>query len=433
MGRTFRHRRKKLDSTRPQPLGSETDYVQLVKWLSAQTWSPTCKLAPALFTQTGRGMVAKENISSNSILASLPASILITVRTVANSELSKVFINPELSFSTQQVLSAFLVYQKHLGLDSHWLPYLNILPNQYSSPVFCSEEVISAFPETTANKIYRMKAKIDELYLSLVEAMADKLCDHCDKPYCNIFSFEKFQWAWFTVNSRSVFLSPSVNDPCDINLIDSNSLALAPFLDMINHTDSAKVNVLYDDKNRLYSIQTLVPYKKNDEVFINYGGHSNEKLFLEYGFILPENRNDSVSFTQDEFLQALKTVIPHLDVPKNRYNLLKSHGFLSNLSCSHEGLSWNARALLHVLFEPCTVDIGEILKVIYSSAFRLPEKEMMTSILSELFSHKMNSYSRRVDVLKELSGRYASQSFTINTGMTLLIKYVEILKKNLDP
>ncbi|CAB0020016.1 unnamed protein product [Nesidiocoris tenuis] len=284
MGRTYRHRKKKTGEQRPVPLGNDVGYLGLVNWLADRKWSPSCKLVPVTFSDTGRGMMAKENIPAGTILASLPASALITARTVADSPLAELFLNTSACFSTQQVLSSFLVLQKHLGEDSDWFAYINILPLQYFSPVFATSDLIDAFPPTIVHKILRMQTKIDHLHSSLMGAVGQSRCPHCSKLYSELFTFDEFRWAWFTVNSRSVYLSPSVNKPCDIQLSDPNNIALAPYLDMINHSDLAKVNVLFDEANSTYSIVTLVPYKKHQEVFINYGSHSNEKLYLEYDF-----------------------------------------------------------------------------------------------------------------------------------------------------
>lgn len=87
---------------------------------------------------------------------------------------------------------------------------------------------------------------------------------------------------------------------------DINSLALAPFLDMFNHSNDADVEVNIDIKNNAYILKTLRSYKKYDQVFIKYGSHSSHKLLLEYGFTLSRNPNDFVKFSYDEILRAAK-------------------------------------------------------------------------------------------------------------------------------
>ena len=56
-------------------------------------------------------------------------------------------------------------------------------------------------------------------------------------------SKEKFAWAWFTVNTRGVYF-PDQHD----------NLALAPFLDMFNH--SCHVQVQVEQKNQFYNLKS---------------------------------------------------------------------------------------------------------------------------------------------------------------------------------
>ena len=49
-----------------------------------------------------------------------------------------------------------------------------------------------------------------------------------------------------------------------------------------------------------YDIVTHDRYDKFDQVFICYGCHDNSKLAVEYGFAVPGNLNNTVSFTLGE-------------------------------------------------------------------------------------------------------------------------------------
>lgn len=55
----------------------------------------------------------------------------------------------------------------------------------------------------------------------------------------NAFCWEKFAWAWSTVNTRCVFLKmPAM---ADMNRADC--LALIPYLDLFNHSSTARVSM----------------------------------------------------------------------------------------------------------------------------------------------------------------------------------------------
>jgi len=50
----------------------------------------------------------------------------------------------------------------------------------------------------------------------------------------------------------------------------------------------------YNERSKSYKISTDTAYSAGQQVFINYGPHSNMKLLLEYGFILENNPNNVI-------------------------------------------------------------------------------------------------------------------------------------------
>ena len=79
--------------------------------------------------------------------------------------------------------------------------------------------------------------KIKQSYSKLINYSKSKWTD-----FHQALTFEKFVWAWYVINTRSVyykrqtcqFLSPDEED----------HLALAPFLDLLNHSASANVSAV---------------------------------------------------------------------------------------------------------------------------------------------------------------------------------------------
>lgn len=66
-----------------------------------------------------------------------------------------------------------------------------------------------------------------------------------------------------------------------------------------------QVNAGYDPVSNCYRIKTLDSYHAYDQVFIHYGPHDNVNLLLEYGFVIPSNPHDAVSFELGEPLIEL--------------------------------------------------------------------------------------------------------------------------------
>lgn len=98
----------------------------------------------------------------------------------------------------------------------------------------------------------------------------------------------------------------------------------------------------------MYEIHTLTEYKKGKQVFINYGPHDNRKLLIEYGFILPKNLHNAVTFSQD---LVYSVAMPEIcGVSRKKKEIIAVNQLEKDLSCSEEnGLSWNVLTLLRIL------------------------------------------------------------------------------------
>ncbi|KAJ2553671.1 hypothetical protein EV175_002858 [Coemansia sp. RSA 1933] len=90
-----------------------------------------------------------------------------------------------------------------------------------------------------------------------------------------------YVWAWLAVNTRCIHLGQDIGS--------RDTIALAPFLDLLNHGKEAKVTTYFDLISRQFVIKTLTPYKRGREVFISYGPHDNSFMLAEYGFVIAEN------------------------------------------------------------------------------------------------------------------------------------------------
>ncbi|KAJ3195467.1 hypothetical protein HK101_012034 [Irineochytrium annulatum] len=76
-------------------------------------------------------------------------------------------------------------------------------------------------------------------------------------------------------------------------------IALAPFLDLLNHSVDAQIEAGQDETTGCFRIFTKTGCERGKEAFINYGPHDNLFLFAEYGFIVPGNTFDCVSVDQN--------------------------------------------------------------------------------------------------------------------------------------
>ncbi|XP_039293720.1 SET domain-containing protein 4 [Nilaparvata lugens] len=438
MGRTYRIRKKRRlaspDSTayRIGKSSGEIDgFTSLSVWMSKEGWKPTCKIVPAMFPDTGRGFVARKNIECDDVIVKIPGHLLITVKTVSGSKIGRLF-NDKKPFSAQQVISAFLMWQKHEGEKAFWCSYITSLPSSSSSPVNLHEEELQLLPEFLARPIRAAKENILDLHLDLINSLDDSdVCDNCNVPFTEIFSLDNFMWAWSMVNSRAVYISPERHSEHLINLSDENTLAMAPYLDMFNHSCNAKVQAYIDAKDDSYQIRTCNSYLKNQQVFINYGSHSNLKLFLEYGFIIPNNHNDGIPISYDNIISGVTKYFPcfkmYSDVLNKRYKFLKSHEMLNNLNVHADGLSWNTKVAIYILTSAEDVSPRAMQQKVFSGCFEDRDLEIISNVGLYIVANKIVEYQKTLQSFNDRVGKRFTDNACLKMARDLLQEYLNVL------
>lgn len=348
MGRTARKRRRKCENI--LKCSTKTDeklYKKLKSWLISNDWRVNCNLKPCVFKNTGRGLMAVDEIQENQIILQIPRSIIITTHTVFTSLIGNLF-SSELNYSAQSIIAIFLIYEKHLDHHSFWKPYLDTLPKTYTNPEFCTKVEKQFLYPSIANDLESMTKNLKFDYLILIRSIKllsnNSTCVHCKKSFYNIFSYPNFVWAYYTVNTRAVYMDNS-NIKSFINIRNKNNLALVPFLDFFNHDFEtvAKANfVTISDTEKFYQIKSLKSYLPGTQVFINYGAHCNHKLFLEYGFFIPNNPLDQIFFTTFDIQNCHR-------VSSEALEFLKINNIDKSMAFTAKGLNYNAKNALFIV------------------------------------------------------------------------------------
>ena len=70
---------------------------------------------------------------------------------------------------------------------------------------------------------------------------------------------------------------------------------VAPVIDMFNHNSNSNAEASFNYFSGSFELRTD-SYGKGDQVYINYGKQSNDRLFQYYGFIEENNPYDSYDF-----------------------------------------------------------------------------------------------------------------------------------------
>ncbi|NXK52747.1 SETD4 protein, partial [Chauna torquata] len=342
-GRTGRKRRRKhLQSfTYGVNCSHKLEYIKLKKWLKDRGFEDS-NLRPAQFRDTGRGLMTTKALQAGELVISLPEKCLLTTDTVLSSCLGEHIMKWKPPVSPLIALCTFLIAEKHAGEKSWWKPYLDVLPKTYACPVCLEQDVVSLLPEPLRKKAQEQRTMVHELYVSS-KAFFSSLQSLFAENTGTIFNYSALEWAWCTINTRTIYMKRSQRECFSF---EPDVYALAPYLDLLNHSPNVQVKAAFNEQTRSYEIQTNSQCKKYEEVFICYGPHDNQRLLLEYGFVATDNPHSSVYVSSDTLLKYF----PPLDKQRDaKLSILKDHDFLENLTFGWDGPSWRLLTALKLL------------------------------------------------------------------------------------
>lgn len=247
-GRTGRRRKRKRNGICCSEHGrtvNEAECITLLEWAKRNGIS-LGKLRPAYFPATGRGLMTCRKLNSGDLVISVPEEMLITAKTVGQSDIGKQLA--KLSLKPLLMLCVFILYEKHRGKSSFWHPYISALPSSFNTPAFFNEEELNALPSSLHEQCITQINTVHESYEEL-KGLLESSTGILEKTFLDNLTFDEFRWAWFVVNTRSVYKAGQVH----VHVVTStvamgtlqteNAYALAPVLDLLNHTDTAEVYI----------------------------------------------------------------------------------------------------------------------------------------------------------------------------------------------
>lgn len=441
MGRTNRNRKRKkandleIQSTngRLESMNSEDIYIKLARSLYRNGWLNETNLKVGEFPVGGRGIYSIKSFRKDDLLISLPIESLISIVSIADDMkfrylLNRCFDGQEKQITSQSLLALYLLFLRHTGQRTE---YLTTLPRTFSVPYFCDDAEINAILPSIRDKVFDQREIIDVDFSCFQTNFKETRCACCNRIYfCDIFNKADFEWSFFAVNSRSVYFNLekiAVKHLESVRTVqklvkDEPTLALAPFLDLLNHSCSAGTGlyVKNTDNGPLYQLYTTVPFSKYEQVFISYGALDNTKLLTEYGFFLPNNKHDFVEIQRKDIDCYLKTI------PYRIKMLISNESLDQNLFITRaNGFSHNIRILIYIL---CNASHGT------SVADENHFKKMIYGDINELnvVSNDMKKLAAEViDIkIKELRGQCGffterQSNKTLTERATIYLNYLK--------
>ncbi|CAN7989380.1 unnamed protein product [Ixodes hexagonus] len=317
----------------------------LLRWMEANGFRLYTKLGLRDFPDTGRGVVALEKLVGGETFLKLPANLLISTQTVLRGHLCSFITRHHAKLTPIDVLTIFVLDQKLLGEASGWWQFVDSLPRTFTTPVFLSRKVLKSLPKDVREEVRAGITFIQRTFLKLKALLTGHVTEEPKvQGLCTGFTWNNFMWAWTAVNTRCIFVQGSSSS----SLWEDDHCALAPFLDCLNHHWKASIETAM--VGPYFEILSHNSHEADEQVFISYGPHNNRRLFLEYGFVLPDNPNDVVVITKDHLIKLYslhENAMPHF---QHKLDFLESKNVLSTTTgFTKEGLSWNGKAVIWTL------------------------------------------------------------------------------------
>ncbi|KAL6942395.1 hypothetical protein ACO0QE_003570 [Hanseniaspora vineae] len=177
--------------------------------------------------------------------------------------------------------------------------YVDLLPVAVDTPLLWTNEAeLDALKNT--NIFASRNQKIDELTRNWKAEKAIFGSAETENVSTNTggrikpTDFATYIWAYTIVTSRS-FPEYVVNP----DVTDKSRCVLVPFVDLLNHNPSARVewSNTQTRANHVngFNVKCESTFSRGDEIFNNYGIKSNEELLFGYGFVIENNTADYFS------------------------------------------------------------------------------------------------------------------------------------------
>lgn len=437
MGRTFRLRKQRQELALKQQQSKDDNVLpDLIKHLVLLGWRNGNQLSARNFDLTGRGLCSKSHdIEEGSDIIRLPADILISIKTLEEDEdfvmlFNKNKFDKDNAVTFQGLMAFYIMHHKILDQMSLHKEYIKSLPCNFSTPYFCPTPELKCLPDAVLEHTVQQNRKIKENYQRL------KAIFNADHEFETKYPLQLFKWSYFVVNSRSVYvlgkqLKPQ-NSFFTAILSDDCNLALAPFLDLFNHSDLVKTQadlILNKSTKQLEFVLSLNKcpqgkVKRKQQLFISYGALTNFKLFVEYGFIIPYNWHDYFEFSLSDielFVQQEKSFKGKI-FHKNKFKFIRDHNLYDQMFVHRQdGISHNLHVVLHLLFREQSYFPNILNQVAFGSAENLESVEEEIDLLLKFKLCEYKQFLQNLNLIENLS----NSGIMARLYLTECINYLE--------
>lgn len=264
------------------------------------------------YGDAGYGLKATEDIKQGQEVISVPQTAMLTEETAQKSYLGSLISCDPILQHMSNVSLALHTLAEFVSSHSPWQPYLRFLPSSYSTTLYFTPQQMQMLKGSPvledAVKQFRNIARQYSYFYRILQSSPEAR----SWPIKDYFTFESYRWAVSTIMTRQNRI-PVKNS--------HHQTALIPAWDMANHKQGMYSTDFDDEKMRSVCLSPC-DIKAGEEFTIYYGHRSNCDLFLHNGFVVKDNRNDSLGIklgvSKNDLLREEKVaLLSSLDLPSS--------------------------------------------------------------------------------------------------------------------
>eukprot|EP00118_Oscarella_pearsei_P012390 m.91052 g.91052 ORF g.91052 m.91052 type:complete len:505 (+) comp36674_c0_seq6:3118-4632(+) len=264
------------------------------------------------FPGRGFGVKALRDIEEHELFLSIPYKLMMTTLTAKESTLGPLAKSDRLLQSVPNVSLSLFLLCEHFNPDSFWGPYIDMLPEAYSVPLYFSIEEVQLLEGSPAylealnqnRSIARQYAYLHQMIYSHPEAKRVVLSQ---RP----FTYADYRWAVSSVMTRQNRIPVSDGEGYAIALISG--------WDMCNHSNGV-ITTDYSHDEEACKCYAMDSFKADSEVTMFYGARTDSEFLLNQGFVYEGNEHDRMKIklgvSKNDSLYAMKVeLLARLEIP----------------------------------------------------------------------------------------------------------------------
>ncbi|KAK3599000.1 hypothetical protein CHS0354_007455 [Potamilus streckersoni] len=261
-------------------------FPAFISWLQGHSVS-TEKIRLHEFEGYGYGLQATAELKEGDMFLAVPRKTMMTAASAQSTVLSQLILEDKILQVMPSVALALHLLCEKRSQDSPWKPYIDTLPEEYSTPLYFTVEDLEYLKGSPAlSDCISQYRNIARQYAYFYRLLQNETPATTCLPIKDCFIYDDYRWAVSTVMTRQ----NQIPTPDGSKM----TFALIPLWDMCNHCNGL-ITTDFSLEKDCSECFALRDFQKDEQIFIFYGARSNAELLVHNGFVYPENEHDRIA------------------------------------------------------------------------------------------------------------------------------------------